>query len=212
MNIFYKLSFVKKQHEGSDVYTFFFTRPRNIQHKAGQHGVFLLPGLYRPHPFSLASAPDEEYIAFSTHTASGSRYKRRLSELKEGNSIGLMGPALNFTFKKEVKRHVLLAQGIGITPFRSMLMHAETHLPDVETTLVHVDSGEHLFRDITEPRATKTFYPMNSDAFRDVVTGLDTEQQFYISGSPKFVFATKKLLLETGVKAPAITTDSFLGY
>lgn len=126
--------------------------------------------------------------------------------------MGLIGPVMNFTFQQDAPRNVLLAQGIGITPFRSMLVHAQAHVPEVETTLIHVDGTAHLFRDITEAYATNAFYPTNPDAFREAVAGLDTGQRFYLSGSPKFIGATKRLLREKGVEASAIATDSFWGY
>lgn len=211
MSIFNKLSFVKKQHENNDVYTFYFTRPKGMNYKAGQHGIFLL-GLRRPHPFSVSSAPDEEYVTITTHTDRKSRFKHRLMELKVGDSITVVGPVMNFAFRNDGRRNVFLAQGVGITPFRSMLVHAHTRLPGNEVTLVHVDGAEHLFRGVTQEYATKSFYPTNPDEFRDAVTRLDNDQWYFLSGSPKYIAATKELLVKKGVNPSDIVTDSFLGY
>ncbi|MGH7218376.1 MAG: FAD-dependent oxidoreductase [Candidatus Microsaccharimonas sp.] len=207
-----KLRFIKKQLENDDIYTFYFTRPEGLSHKAGQHGLFILPGFYRPHPFTISSSPGEEYVTISTHVDTGSRYKRKLMNLKDGDSILLLGPILNFTFRDDVRSYVFLAQGIGVTPFRSMLVHAHNEALPITTTLIHVDGKGHSFQQLTKECATKAFYPASPDVFRELVALQDASQQFYLSGSPRFVSATRKLLLQQGVKPRNISADSFLGY
>ncbi len=206
------ITFVKKQLENDDVYTFFFSTNKKLDHKAGQHGIFLLPGLYRPHPFTLSSSPDEEYVTFSTHTSSGSRFKQKILKMQPGDKMTLVGPILNFTFTKGLSDYVFLAQGIGITPFRSMLVTAHMKKLPIKTTLIHVDSCKHTFSKLTKKYATKSYFPTNPDEFRELVKQQDINKIFYLSGSPRFVSATKKLLLETGVASGNIKTDSFLGY
>lgn len=212
MGFISKLKFIKKQRENDDVYTFYFTRPKGLSHKAGQHGLFLLPGLYRPHPFTISSSPEEEYVTISTHVNTGSRYKQKLMNMEEGSSILLLGPILNFTFRAGVSNYVFLAQGIGITPFRSMLVSARGKSLPITTTLIHVDSKEHSFQQLTKEYSTTAFYPTSSDEFRTLVVAQDVAQHFYLSGSPRFVRTTRKLLLQRGVKSRSIRTDSFLGY
>ena len=212
MSILTSLTFVDKQLENDDIYTFRFATKHTINHKAGQHGLFILPGLFRPHPFTLSSSPDEQHVAFSTHTATGSRYKQKLMSIKPGEKLFLLGPIMNFTFTEGQSKYVFLAQGIGITPFRSMLAYAETHQLPVTTTLIHVDSKGHTFKELTEKCATYANYPTNPDEFRSLVRQQDTSQLFYLSGSPRFVSETKKLLTEVGVSKSNIKMDSFLGY
>jgi glycine betaine catabolism B len=204
--------FVKKEQVSDDVYTFSFALSKRLRFKAGQHGLFVLPGLYRPHPFSLSSSPDEEYISFSTHTATGSAFKRRLMSLKPGNKMIFLGPVMNFTFSDTASSHVLLAQGIGITPFRSMLLFAHNRQLPITTTLIHVDSKDHAFRSLTERCATSAYYPVNTDDFQQLTKQQDANQTFYLSGSPRFISATKLLLKDMGVHPKAIKTDSFWGY
>lgn len=212
MSIIIRLTFVKKQPETDDIFTFYFSTPHTVKHIAGQHGLFVLPGLYRPHPFTLSSAPEEEYVTFSTHTGTGSRYKQRLMQLQTGDSMYMVGPLLKFTLAPTVSSYVFLAQGIGITPFRSMLVHAHTRKLPITTTLIHVDNKGHTFKDLTERYATHAYYPTTPDTFRALVHTQDAAQTFYLSGSPGFVRATKKLLRDRGVEKHHIRTDSFLGY
>lgn len=206
------LSFVERNLEADDVYTFSFRTHKKPNHKAGQHGIFLLPGLHRPHPFSLTSAPHEEFITFTTHADTGSPFKRKLMKMQPGAAMYMIGPIMNFTFVESAPKHVFLAQGIGITPFRSMLVHAHHVRLPIETTLIHVDNKPHTFKEVTAQLATRAFYPSSSEEFRELTRRQDVSQVFYLSGSPRFVRATIKLLRDMGVNSKSIKTDSFLGY
>lgn len=206
------LRFVKRSKEHGDTYTFYFSAPKGVQFKAGQHGVFILPGLYRPHPFSVSSAPEEEYLTITTHVNTGSRYKKRLMTLKPEDRMYLLGPMLWFTFKKRSAEHIFLAQGVGITPFRSMLAHSEITGDSREITLIHVDAGQHTFKAQTSRYATHSFYPKSAEEFRKRVRVQDSNAHFYISGSPRFNRQTKRLLRSQGIRRTRIKTDAFFGY
>jgi ferredoxin-NADP reductase len=206
------LPFIKKVHEHDDVYTFFFEKPTKMKHKAGQHGLFSLVGPYRPHPFSLSSAPDEAFVSFTTRIRQGSRFKQQLLQLKAGDSIHFLGPIMNFTFKEGAKKYVLLAQGVGITPFRSMLVQAHSQKLPVKITVIYVNNQAHTFQSLIESYADTAFFPANSNEFRSLVEQQNPSNLFYISGSPAFIRSTKKLLRNIGVTASHIKADSFLGY
>lgn len=212
MSLFKKLHFIKKEKENGDIYTLFFKKPANFKHKAGQHGIFIIPGFYKPHPFTLSSSPDEKYVSFATHVDTGSKYKQKLMTMTESSSIVMLGPIMDFTFVEGAEKYVFLAQGIGITPFRSMLLDSQANLRGVNTTLIHVDSKGHAFKDLTEKYATNAYYPTSADEFRAHITKFDHDQLFYLSGSPKFVNSTKELLTKQGVPPRNIKTDTFLGY
>ncbi len=212
MSLITPLSFVKKNLEGGDIYTFSFASKRPIGYKAGQHGVFFLPGFYRPHPFSLSSSPEEKYVTISTHVGSQSPFKKKLLSMKKGDKLFVLGPIMNFSLRTHAERHVFLAQGIGITPFRSILAHVHEAALPVTTTLIHVDGKEHTFKALTEAYATTSFYPTDPDQFREYVKQQNPNSAYYLSGSPRYVAATKELLAEHGVLSKDIITDSFWGY
>lgn len=69
-----------------------------------------------------------------------------------------IGPVGAFTLPRRTPEVVMLAQGIGITPFRSMLRHIEITGADKRTTLVHT-GAHHPFRTDTETAATAAHYP-----------------------------------------------------
>lgn len=208
-----KLTFVEKQHEHGDIYTFRFSPSRPLKHIAGQHGLFVLPGLGGLHIFSLSSAPEEQYVSISTHVRKESKYKQRLNSLTSGDRITILGPVLDFIFKDEATEYVFLAQGIGITPFRSLLVHADRAKLPLSTTLIHVEGDSHTFQELTARLATKAYYPTNPEDFTQTIRDtLNDAALYYLSGSPRFIRATKKTLRSLGVKRSHIKSDSFLGY
>ena len=210
-----KLEFVEKKHEKDDVCTYSFRPQRPIRQIAGQHGLFMIPGAIAIRPFSLASAPEEQLIKIGTHIGSQSTFKRALDGLEPGQHMYMQGPYLDFTFQDDERSVVMLAQGIGITPFRSMLLHAQATSRKAPTTLIHVEEKDHTYRAETEKAATKSLYPTTVDGFQKdaikVAVGAKNAW-FYLSGSPRFVKETTKLLLGQGVQKRAIKKDSFLGY
>jgi len=52
----------------------------------------------------------------------GSSFKKKLISLKAGDSIQASTPRGNFILNDTGQRHVLVAGGIGITPFRSIIL------------------------------------------------------------------------------------------
>lgn len=209
--MFYLLEFVKSAHETGDIYTFYFKKPKT-SHRAGQHALFILPGWYRPHPFSISSAPEEEFLAFTTHVDTGSRFKRKLKSMQPGATMIMIGPVLRFVLRAGNRSHVLLAQGIGITPFRSMMVSAGMRSIGAKIALIHVDSHEHAFQATTRQHASMAAYPASKVEFSQLLEKQSADQAFYISGSPVFVRETRTSLKKLGVAKRDIKTDSFLGY
>lgn len=212
MSFLHVMIFIDKVHEGGDIYTFNFKKPKDFNYKAGQHGLWIQASFTRPHPFTLSSSPEEEYVSFSTHIRLGSRYKQKLASLTAGDKMYLLGPILDFSFKDDVHEYVFLAQGIGITPFRSMLLHAKDSILPVTTTLIHVENEPHTFRQLTSSCATVSHYPTTPGEFQGLVKDQSKKATYYISGSPGFISSVKELLSEQGIDKNHIKTDSFLGY
>lgn len=211
-----RLTFVRKEHVTGDVYTFYFAAPQPLKyHIAGQHGIFVLSSAVRAHPFSLLNAPEEEYVMIGTHVRKTSAFKQRLSHMKPGDPITLFGGFLDFTLEGAGKQAVFLANGIGITPFRSMLVHADRAELPVHITLIHVDGDTPAYRAETEQLAEQAFYPADSHEFgerlRDTIVK-QPDATYYISGSPAFVSNTKAALREHDIEPSSIKTDGFWGY
>ncbi len=74
--------------------------------------------------FTIASAPEEEGIMVATRMRD-SAFKRMLERAPTGTEVRIEGPFGRLTLHKDASRPaVFLAGGIGITPFRSILVHA----------------------------------------------------------------------------------------
>jgi ferredoxin-NADP reductase len=74
--------------------------------------------------FTLASAPYEEELVFATRLRD-TAFKRVLKNMPAGRELNLDGPFGSFTLHRDGSRPaVFLAGGIGITPFRSILLEA----------------------------------------------------------------------------------------
>lgn len=74
--------------------------------------------------FSIASAPHEPRIMVATRLRD-TAFKRVLERMSLNSEVKIDGPFGNLTLHKNAARPaVLLAGGIGITPFRSIVVHA----------------------------------------------------------------------------------------
>lgn len=74
--------------------------------------------------FSISSAPEEATVMITTRMR-GSAFKRVLKTLAFGTTVTIEGPFGNLALHNNVNRAaVILAGGIGITPFRSILVDA----------------------------------------------------------------------------------------
>lgn len=208
------LTFIDKTLEHGDTYSLRFTPGRPFRHIAGQHAGFYVPGAGF-HVFSLASSPNEGFVMIGTHLREGSKYKQTLARLQSGDRITMFGPALNFTLENAPQSVVFLAQGIGITPFRSMLLANKASKSPAAITLVHSDGTDPTYGQLTRTLADASHYPTSPAEFTATLTTViaaDQNARFYLSGSPGFVRATKKTLRDAGVLRAQVRTDTYWGY
>ena len=207
------LTLVSSQAIEGDVTSFSFTRKRRFGFRAGQHGLLIIPkgGMK---PFSIASSPAEETIMIGTRLSSGSKFKLALAALKPGDKVRFLAPLMNFTTTGTGRELVFLAQGVGITPIRSILLDIADRGLGKKTTLVHV-GHDHAFRPETERLADRAVYPSTSESFHTAVltaTEDSPNATFMISGAPAFVKSASTLLRDRAVAASQIKADTMLGY
>lgn len=75
--------------------------------------------------FSIASAPQEDTLMIATRMRD-TAFKRSLKAMPAGTAVKIEGPFGNLTLHNNAARAaVLLAGGIGITPFRSMALRQQ---------------------------------------------------------------------------------------
>ena len=109
---------------------FHFVKPAGFTYVAGQNVSLTLLDLPeadakgRSRTLTLASAPNESELMIATRI-SGSAFKRALDALPMGGMVHMAGPNGDFTLHADPARPaVLLAGGIGITPFLAMIRNA----------------------------------------------------------------------------------------
>ncbi|MDP3741807.1 MAG: oxidoreductase [Candidatus Micrarchaeota archaeon] len=92
-------------------------------------------GPWDDHAFSIACAPNTEYLEFATRK-SDSDYKKAFVALVKGDEVKVSGPLGNFTLDPIAKSVCFLSGGIGITPIRSMVQFATQQKLNMPITLL----------------------------------------------------------------------------
>ena len=126
----YRTKLARREEVAEGTMAFYFEKPAGLDFKAGQ---FLNYTLLDPpetdaegnlRSFSIASAPFEEDLLVATRLRD-TAFKRVLRTMPLGTEIQAEGPFGSFTLHVDASRPaVFLAGGIGITPFRSMILEA----------------------------------------------------------------------------------------
>ncbi|MGH9197580.1 MAG: ferredoxin--NADP reductase [Acidimicrobiia bacterium] len=185
--------------------------------------------------FSIASSPRDPFILVATRMR-GSAFKRTLAEVPLGTGVNFSGPLGSFTLPQDgATAFVLIAGGIGITPFRSMIKHAtEQRLPH-KLTLIYSNRTpqEAPFLDdllgwerenpnfrfvptLTRPETAppgwtgRTGY-VDAAFLGETLEGLD-RFVFYTAGPPGMVDGVRQALVQAGVADERIRTEQFSGY
>lgn len=186
---------------------------RAVQFSAGQHALWQIPG-GGVHPFTIASAPQEDVVSLGTSLASGSRLKKAIGGLADGDKARLLAPIGKFTVDGTDGPLIMLAQGLGVTPFRSILRSFDLTGERRDTALLQV-GADHAFRADTEPLATTSAFVDAREPFIDLLDSLIADHPaatFMVSGSPAFVSSTVARLRDSGVSSAQLRTDKFWGY
>lgn len=147
LSIFKKreLLFLESYKESEDVYTFLFEKEKELTWKAGQHGLFSITHktIKKPtRPFTVASAPTENNVKITMRISDDpSDFKKAMLELKQGMKVSMSGPVGSF-YLKDNSPSLLIAGGIGITPYRSILKQIEAEGNGIEKqiNLLYIDS------------------------------------------------------------------------
>ncbi|GAC1603361.1 MAG: hypothetical protein NVS3B29_07820 [Candidatus Saccharimonadales bacterium] len=222
------LTFDSRVPETSGVATFKFQPDPKIKWEAGQYYVYFMPGdlLDRRtplRPFTVSSAPGAGSLQLTTRIVrQPSSFKRQLLALKPGAKVYAFGPFGSFTLKPR-RPVVMLAGGIGITPFRAQLTELASAGPLPDTTLLYANRDENiLFRQELDAlaranRQLKIQYLIGDNRLSAAAIRAHVSQiagsDFYISGPKPMVESLSQMLrAELQVPAGQIHRDSFKGY
>ncbi len=220
---------------------FHFEKPRGFVFKAGQYiDVTLIDppesddeGITRS--FSIASAPSEEGLTVATRMRD-TAFKRTLGKMPPGSPIKIEGPFGSLVLHNNAsKPAVLVAGGIGITPFRSILLRASgerlahriflfysNRRPEDAPFLGELDALQHvnpnyrLIATMTQIEKSKLQWKgetgtLDREFFDSHLAGINSAI-YYIAGPPPMVAGVREVLNSTGIDDDDIRAEDFAGY
>lgn len=209
-----------------NIYEFKFTPDGPIPFKAGQFLEWTLP-MTNPDTrgnrryFTLASSPTEKETRFTAKIIpeSSSSFKKELLTLEKGAVMTGTQLAGDFLLPEKVnEKLVMIAGGIGITPFRSMIKFLLDTKQKRDTVLFYSAQTEQefIYKDLFKEANIKTIYLTGKNFIKGVMIKKEIpdfqERIYYLSGPPAMVESYKKLIKDLGVAETNIKTDYFPGY
>jgi ferredoxin-NADP reductase len=217
-----RLRFTRKQEEVDGIWSFFFEPLEPLTWIAGQSIRLELPkntwGVDERR-FTIASAPHEKLIRITTRI-SDSNFKQSLTNLPEGAEVNGYNIEGNFVWGKSKKHRLLIAGGIGITPYRAMLAElAQTKQPAHATLLYSYNAktvvfGSELDAWQAQDSSLQVVYLPHKRFTIDEHSSLPTywlESLVYISGPTSMVQELATKLTSKGLPEKNLKLDIFTG-
>lgn len=235
MNMEFQSEVLAVRQETHDVRTFRFSVPRDFTFKPGQFIMLFLDvdGKEDSRAFSISSSPAQKGYIETTKKIGDSGYSKKLSTMTEGNRVKIRGPFGLFILEENEKNIMLLAGGIGVTPFRSMVHYvADKKLPNKITLFYSAKTPEDIafkkeFEELVKRnRNIKIVYtvtrPEESKQKWSGVVGridesmikqhADTNGLYYVAGPPAMVDAMVAMVKSMGIPQNRIKIERFVGY
>lgn len=221
-----EISFIESYKESGDVYSFIFEKENDFTWNAGQYGLISI--IHRKiknptKPFSIASSPSENIIKLTTRINNDpSEFKKALLELKQGMKVKTSGPVGSF-YLQDDSPSLLIAGGIGITPFRSILkqLEAEGNRNGTQRNLLYLDSKKtFIYKNELDNVANNTSVNISYlDAKDDLHNEIDrfndmhkNNSCYYIAGPKSMVESITGYIQSKNISKGRIKKDAFLGY
>lgn len=206
--------------------------------KPGQYVFVTLPKLNYPdergprRQFSINNSPSQKGIITITTRLSDSGFKKTLNELAIGTEVELGPIAGIFTLPESTdKPLVLIAGGIGITPFLSILRYLrEVRLP-YNITLIYSNRNQAAAAYLEELQLLSTYLPtykliatmtedpdwegesrkVDASFIADYLPKANS-YLYMVVGPPGMVDAIRAVQAEVGVSEENIKFENFTGY
>ena len=217
-----------------------FAKPADWTFRAGQFvDITLLDppetdGEGNTRGFSIASAPSEDAILITTRLRD-TAFKRVLQTMPLGSLVKIEGPFGDLRLHHAARPAVVLTGGIGITPFRSILIesvHAGGLPYRVYVFYANRRPRDAAFldelRQLSAQDPNLTVLPTMSgldesdswDGERGHIDaamlrrhlGTLTDAIYYVTGPPGMVSGLRTMLVDAGVDEDDIRTEEFTGY
>lgn len=222
------------------IYEFIFTPDKKLAFAAGQYLEWTIPeGKHTDlrgnrRYFTIASSPTEPDLKIGIKLApKSSTFKKYLTEMKTGEKIVASQLSGDFILPENPnEKLVLIAGGIGVTPFRSIVKDLIdlNQKRDIVLFYSNLLTEDFVYQDIftqAQSIGLKTVYvltdPTKAPANWKGETGYINPQmiekevpdfknrRYYLSGPTSMVNSYKKLLSSLGISPAQIVTDYFPG-
>ena len=220
---------------------FRFAKPSGFEFRAGQFAIWTLldppetDAEGNSRTFSIASAPFEDQLMFVTRMRD-TAFKRSLKSVALGTEIRIAGPMGSLTLHRDSARPaVLLAGGIGITPFFSIVKQAShDRLPqklhlfysnrrpedapflDILRDLEKTNSNFHLIATMTDlTRSQSKWAGETGFVSKEMLARHVSDPQapiYYIAGPPAMVAGMQEMLVTSGIDEDNLRMEGFAGY
>ena len=209
-------SFVRKIKENkSDAYSFYFLPSKKLRYQPGQFTELTLPGVGK-HWFTISSDPTPNEISITTRLT-GSEYKKTLDQLQVNDTVQIAEPMGDFVLPKDQSTPIILvAGGIGITPYLSILKNLQLMGGDYKISLIYAVKSSKDLIDISQ-------YKGLLKSYKEVIGKLDSSLIYskaqklvnpliYISGPESMVESLINDLETKGINKSRLVGDYFPGY
>ena len=244
----YLLKLSSRREVADRTMAFEFDKPSGFVFKAGQFAEIAwvdppeTDAEGNARAFSIASAPHEEHLVFTTRLRD-TAFKRVLQKTPIGTPAKLEGPFGDLTLHNNVSRPaILMAGGIGITPFRSIIRRAAHEKLAHKVLLFYANRRPHdapfleELSAIERENANFTFVPTMTAVSRlqrawTGETGHFSAEMltrhmkkiaspefyvagpiYYVAGPPAMVKGVRTMLNDAGIDDDDIRTEEFGGY
>jgi len=216
------LKLISSRDEAGNVRTFIF-ETNGLTWIAGQNQGYTLPQAGATEAenqrwFTIASAPSERVIHLTTRV-SESRFKQALNAMKPGEEIMAYDVGGDFTWEGESDEPVVMvAGGIGVTPFRSILLERHRAGKPLNATLLYFNRTEEVsfqteLQNLSNKHPEFTLRiaigePITADKILELAPQA-RKQMLYLSGPEPMVESIGSRLHERGI---TVKQDRFPGY
>lgn len=175
---------------------------------------------------SLASSPDKDYLEFAVKV-SDSTFKKKFADLKPSDVVSLTKYEHKLAFDTAAPM-VMIATGIGITPFRSMLQFAQdaqlktpmwlfygnrTEIPFESEIAGHSKniSNIEVRHTLSQPKSdwTGATGRVDKKMLQASLPSIPANAKYYVVGSPDMIRDTRETLLQLGVADSQIIIEAF---
>lgn len=230
-----KAKLVKKTSEAKGTVSFFFEPERQTAFLPGQYYYFTIPKLDYPDTrgttrhFTIASSPTENKIfQVTTRIREESGFKQTLDTLPIGSVVEMEGPngTLILDENEKGKNHILLAGGIGITPFRSFIKYNVDKGLKIPMFLIYSNNNpEFVYKKELDQIAKENNYikisyfdssksgHMDENVLRKLITNdYLLNATFWLVGPPPFIDAMEMALDKLKISSSQIRSEKFTGY